>query len=123
MTSKNENESLNLQKAPQEIQHNNSLLNEDNNTSNSIIENEDIVTPTSSHKSTHIQPIQSIIQQYRTNFNDYIISEYLVCLICDQSYESENMLINKECKHSVCIRCAKFFYEEKIEQGERDFRF
>ena len=118
MTSKNESESLNLQKDPQEIQHNNSLLNKDNNTSNSIIENEDIVTPTSSHKSTHIQPIQSIIQQIRTNFNDYIISEYLVCLICDQSYESENMLINKECKHFVCTRCAKFFYEEKIEQGE-----
>ena len=115
MTSKKENDSLHSQKDP--IQHNNSLLNNDHNTSNSIIENEDIVTPTSSSHA-HNQPIPSIVQHFQTYFNDYYTNQEFFCLICDHPHQRENTLINEECKHYVCIRCAKFFFEEKIEQGE-----
>ena len=60
---------------------------------------------------------------HSNSFNDNLIDEsYLSCYICDRTYSS-NRLYSADCqKHFICRRCCKNYYEERIEQGDRDLK-
>lgn len=45
------------------------------------------------------------------------ISIYQKCLICNKGFSKHSMINTKNCDHFLCRRCAKNYYEEKIEQG------
>lgn len=42
---------------------------------------------------------------------------YKKCLICNKGFSKHNMINTKSCDHFLCRKCAKNYYEEKIEQG------
>ena len=60
---------------------------------------------------------------HANSFNDNFIDEtFLSCYICDRTYPLYK-LYSADCeKHFICRRCCKNYYEERIEQGEKDLK-
>ena len=46
---------------------------------------------------------------------------YKICMICDIYFNPEKLIIF-DCFHIFCYNCAKLFYEEKIEEGKKEFK-
>jgi hypothetical protein len=45
-----------------------------------------------------------------------------ICFICDQYYSSEKIIKTNKCDHTICNKCARDFFEEKIEQGNFEMK-
>jgi len=45
-----------------------------------------------------------------------------ICFICDQYYSSEKIITSNKCDHTICNKCARDFFEEKIEQGNNEMK-
>lgn len=46
---------------------------------------------------------------------------YRICTICEQYFLKEGVYISKACLHSICHKCAKVYFELKVEDGSIDF--
>ena len=60
---------------------------------------------------------------FHNSFNESLIDEtYISCYICDRTYPFDK-LYSADCeKHFICRRCCKNYYEERIEQGDRNLK-
>lgn len=47
---------------------------------------------------------------------------YRICFICDRFIQKVMICTAFGCYHSFCKKCGKTFYEEKIEQGDTEFK-
>ena len=72
------------------------------------------------------QPTMIILNSSYNPSNQFVTAlnegNYNSCLICDKIYPISNLYSSKECKHLLCRKCIKNFYEEKIETGEKNFK-
>jgi hypothetical protein len=51
-----------------------------------------------------------------------ISKEYLECIVCEKTVNLKKLYCAECNKHYICRRCCKNYYEEKIENGEREFK-
>ena len=49
-------------------------------------------------------------------------TDNLICFICELIISIKKFIKYKTCKHIMCENCGKSFYEDKIEQGEKNLR-
>ena len=56
------------------------------------------------------------------NVYKIITKEYLECIICEKTVNKKKLYCAECNKHYICRRCCKNYYEEKIENGEREFK-
>ena len=96
-------------------------LNDVNN--NKDVSNEIILLQSNIIKDNNIsninQKITKAVNIHEENFENTIDFPFKMCLICDIYFNFDN-IIDLKCLHIFCIKCAKLFYEEKIEEGKKE---
>lgn len=82
-------------------------------------------------KSNHsINPLYNFIAETRNRFsksNDIIENReaetsFSLCFICDKFMQKNQTFQTSTCNHVFCRKCGKLYYEDKIEQGETEFK-
>ena len=94
---------------------------------NNLNKNKDQNIATDLKKITDTNISTNINSNINTNINYFInnlskqkkiLPKKLICSICDMSYTSNAFYVS-ECKiHLLCKKCAKYFYEERIDSGD-----
>lgn len=127
MNSKNESDTLIISQGISLVQNNQNIINSNSNNndnkSNSLIDN-DSQTPESSHCQFLKQSIlkHSQLSNSMIRNNSLNSALYYPCIICDKFFKKTNFVSSPDCEHVVCLKCGKYYYEEKIEQGETKFK-
>jgi hypothetical protein len=50
--------------------------------------------------------------------NEEHFEYFKLCYICDKLHLTTTTFTSLGCEHTICLKCGKTFYEDKIEQGE-----
>jgi hypothetical protein len=63
--------------------------------------------------------VKDYANEVLTNENPEEHFEYFkLCYICDKLHLTTTTFTSIGCEHTICLKCGKTFYEDKIEQGE-----
>jgi len=85
--------------------------------SNSIIATIPYIHSTPSLEKENMTSIN--IEEKTINSTRIINPIFILCVICDITMHENNFInISKLCKHKICFKCTKIFYEDKIESCE-----
>ena len=106
----------------------NNELNTDNETTQVNTVKKIPYLNTNASNTNHVSSIPTMVilnSSYTPSHN--IVSSlndtnYNSCIICDKIYPVNNLYSAQECKHLLCRKCIKNYYEEKIEEGEKSFK-
>ena len=118
---KNTNVKNNLKKNKKTNKKNNKNVNSEHSQTLSYENQNNIISQNNLKNQRFI--IVNTNNEYINNLNLYAnnIVIYHNCFICNRTFCLDK-LFNAECyKHFTCRRCTKNFFEEKIEEGEREF--
>ena len=82
-----------------------------NNSENVIISNDSIGESIRKFNFVELNSKDTVIEHY----------PFKICFICDE-FSILHKSISAECRHPICTRCFKAYYEEKIEEGFKTFK-
>ena len=92
----------------------NSIISNNNNNNNEI-ENEGKIL-----QIKNFNIIKSPLNQNQNLYNNFtLIIKYRNCSICEKTLPEEKMFHSKCERHFFCKKCIKYYFEERIEEGDK----
>ena len=93
----------------------NSIYSNNNNYNNNSIENEGKIL-----QYKNFNTLKNPLNQNQNLFNNFtLIIKYRNCSICEKTLPEEKMFHSKCERHFFCKKCIKYYYEERIEEGDK----